>query len=74
MKNREQVTIGHIWGAFYPALLYLGMTMVASAVLSFIAIMQGKIVVEGGNVNYEAVGNNFFLMITFFFNKSCNSK
>lgn len=66
MKNREQVTIGHIWGAFYPALLYLGMTMIASAVLSFIAIMQGKIVVEGGNVNYEAVGNNFFLMITFF--------
>ncbi len=66
MQKREKVTIGHLWGAFYPALLYLGMMMVASTIFAFIGVMQGKIVVEHGNINYEAAGNNFFLLVTFF--------
>ncbi len=66
MKRREQVTIGHIWGAIYPALLYLGITIVAGVILMFVAILQGSVTVTNGHVEFNQVGDSFSLIITFF--------
>ena len=66
MKNREKVTIGHLWGAVYPALMYLGIVTVAGVILMFMAGMQGKLTIINGNVDTNSLGNNFSLMITFF--------
>ena len=43
MQRREKVTFGHLWGAFYPALMYLGITVIAGIILIFIAISQGHV-------------------------------
>ncbi|MBP5772694.1 MAG: CPBP family intramembrane metalloprotease [Eubacterium sp.] len=66
MKNREKVTIGHLWGAFYPILMYLGITVVAGVILTFIALGQGQITVENKTVDFGDLQNNFSLMMTFF--------
>lgn len=66
MKKREQVTIGHLWGAFYPVLLYFAITMVASSILMGIAFMQGKLVVDHGKVDLSQLGSSFLLTVTFF--------
>ena len=66
MKNREKVTIGHLWGAFYPALMYLGITVVAGVILMFIAIFQGQITIENKMVDFGNIESNFNLMMTFF--------
>ena len=66
MKNREKVTIGHLWGAFYPVLMYLGITVVAGIILTFIAIFQGQITIENKTVDFGNIENDFSLMMTFF--------
>ena len=63
MKNREKVTIGHLWGAFYPAIMYLAITVIAGVIL---VIVNHKFVVTQGSVNIEAIDNNMSLLITFF--------
>ena len=59
MKNREQVTIGHLWGAFYPVLMYLGITVVAGIILTSIAIFQGQITIENKTVDFGNIENDF---------------
>ena len=49
MKKREKVTIGHLWGAFYPALLYYVLTTVVSIIFIAIAINQGHLQVQDKN-------------------------
>ena len=66
MQRREKVTFGHLWGAFYPALMYLGITVIAGIILMFIAISQGHVTIENGNVNFGNIENDFSLMMTFF--------
>ncbi len=63
MKNRERVTIGHIWGAIYPALLYLAITVVAGIIL---VLVEHKVVVDNGSVNIQTLDDNLSLIITFF--------
>lgn len=63
MKRREKVTIGHLWGAFYPAIMYLAITMVAGIILM---LAQHKVVVNNNSLNVEAIDANMTLIITFF--------
>lgn len=64
-RNREKVTIGHLWGAFYPVLMYLGITVVAGVALMFMAVAQGQITIEGRTINFGNLENDFNLMMTF---------
>ncbi len=63
MKNRERVTVGHLWGAIYPALLYLLITIVAGIIL---VIIQHKVVVNDNSINVKTIDQNMSLIITFF--------
>ena len=66
MQGREKVTIGHIWGAIYPALIYMGMVMIASAIFMFVAVSQGQVTVTDHSIDYGKLEGNFSLMVTFF--------
>ena len=66
MKKREQVTIGHLWGAFYPVLLYFGITIVAGVILMVMAYLEGKLVIQNGKIDVSQLGDSFSLMLTFF--------
>ena len=63
MKKRERVTIGNLWGAVYPALMYLLITVIAGIIL---VIVQKRVVVDNGTINVQAIDENMSLIITFF--------
>ena len=59
MQGREKVTIGHLWGAIYPALIYMGMVMIASAIFMFVAVSQGQVTVTDHSIDYGKLEGNF---------------
>ncbi|MCR5430634.1 MAG: CPBP family intramembrane metalloprotease [Eubacterium sp.] len=63
MKKRERVTIGHLWGAFYPTIMYLLITVIAGIIL---VLVEKRVIVENGSINIEAIDQNMSLIITFF--------
>ncbi len=63
MAGREKVTIGKLWGAVYPALLYLLITVVVGIILM---VMKGVVINSNGSINTKAIDDNMSLIITFF--------
>lgn len=65
LKKREKVTIGHLWGAFYPMLLYYVLTIVVSVVFIAIAINQNRLQIHDNNDMSRFI-QEYSLLMTFF--------